>query len=589
MRISLLTIATFALLLGYRFGLVSSVGPGFVENGLTRFVEQLPLEHLPAGEDTSTDLHAFDPRSYFAVPGSSSINTVIPVHQQALNTGELDLRLTQYRFSSSSNLPVHGFPLPLENPRSHWQTSYTRVHHDGRLASSNHEPIPNVLLTPNAPRHISNLASFQSQTWSPTSFLKIDSAFPDPLLQQNAQEGHQGLAISQGTDTHATSGAIPSAKRWRRNGAAWSEEQKARWVRQRMSYSKQEPQYLRSLPYVFPDQPWLKRAKMQVWERPFVQQYVASQAFDDQLTWPESDYHQAHSVSGDRHAENSAFAFADSLLVDPYESEAETSFTGTKPPSNEASMQHVQPYTTHQDSHAVGPEAFVAQGQAVAQSSSGSSSGSDAHSLIAASMRRLNPNGGTMVVPRDTSNRYWTVRKLKEFGDSPVRKRFREPDILKMLEYSLPTIQVDAARRFRYRESGDEARNEINSRVFNNRLVWADMIDMSAQAKRSHRKMAFGPSRVLPFVKLPTPSESRMEQKHLREVRMTVHGAGVDSKTWPRDHPFVGQTYMEFFSMPDLRSPEDQSTIIQRHGVGYLDTAYHGEVDGFLLSALKKV
>ncbi|KAJ9480241.1 hypothetical protein PHBOTO_003479 [Pseudozyma hubeiensis] len=52
-----------------------------------------------------------------------------------------------------------------------------------------------------------------------------------------------------------------------------------------MSYSKQEPQYLRLLPYVFPEQPWLKRAKMQVWERPSVQQHVASQAFDDQLTW----------------------------------------------------------------------------------------------------------------------------------------------------------------------------------------------------------------------------------------------------------------------------------------------------------------
>lgn len=286
---------------------------------------------------------------------------------------------------------------------------------------------------------------------------------------------------------------------------------------------------------------------------------------------------------------SSDYAFADSLLDASQLSDAESPPAG---PNRHA----VAPVGQQGGSLPPHSSAFDQSRQSLASDSSwnhqvrvGQIPGSyPSHRVQSMALRvaTSNPNSGRegSTTAEGSSSSYWTRKRLEVYKNSAARARYDEPSMLKSLRYSVTSVQKPQNTRFDYIDSNDDIRHTINSQVFDGKLVWANLDDISGMARRNHRRMLFGPNRVLPWLKVPAPLGAYGERGKMREVRMIVHGGIRGEKTWPSGHPMVGKQYYTFYSLPSVKAPDAYSTVIQRHGVGYLDPAYHGDVDRFLRS-----
>lgn len=58
-----------------------------------------------------------------------------------------------------------------------------------------------------------------------------------------------------------------------------------RWSDLRFRYFKTEPEFLRQIPYFFPNEAWLKRSKLVIWEERGIRDVINIRAFNGELRW----------------------------------------------------------------------------------------------------------------------------------------------------------------------------------------------------------------------------------------------------------------------------------------------------------------
>lgn len=174
----------------------------------------------------------------------------------------------------------------------------------------------------------------------------------------------------------------------------------------------------------------------------------------------------------------------------------------------------------------------------------------------------------------------WTPEKLEKVKEANRRAKFEEPQFLKNIEFTVPGVQANRQiGPVNFVEAGDEDRKMINAQVFDGKLTWVKEQDMPDESWHGHRIAATRPSRVLPFVQVPSP---RGAEGGTRNVRITVHGGPRGGDRWRRHHILNGKTFYRFWAIPEGRAPPGKKTLIKKIGVGFIEKGEHNHVDQYL-------
>ena len=160
-----------------------------------------------------------------------------------------------------------------------------------------------------------------------------------------------------------------------------------------------------------------------------------------------------------------------------------------------------------------------------------------------------------------------------------VRKEGTEPEFLRTLEYTRPSVQQTRHDPFNYEPSSDEVRKLINERVFAGRLKWIDPKLVSKAAQKHHREEAFTLGRVLPFLKIDVRLPDRLSAY---DVRMVSHGHNGHPSKWRKGTQFERKPYYAFWGIPHQRAVRPTRTVIQEHGLAYLDPVDFQDVNTHL-------
>ncbi|KAJ1022085.1 hypothetical protein NDA18_005319 [Ustilago nuda] len=189
--------------------------------------------------------------------------------------------------------------------------------------------------------------------------------------------------------------------------------------------------------------------------------------------------------------------------------------------------------------------------------------------------------------------RFKTPEEVKYYAQI-IQKNVQEPKSLVSLKYSASPLEQkfgperDSGSRTTFRSPKNGVFEEINKKLFDNKLINVDPSVLSRGIWSEHKKSVHQPSRVLSFVDL-TPELLPRKAATIKNVRMTAHHV---RKKLPQEAASVGRdrgkTFYNFWGISEGRN-SDSPKIVEHYGMGYLKLPDFEAVDKHIKAMTKLV